>query len=64
MLADAFEVTTVTQTWLRAVVLVRAQSLYLVVVGATGCKAVGHKHIEHVGIAESIALLTFLLPGL
>ena len=53
MLAYALQVAAVAQTGLRAVVLIGRHTLDLVVVGAAAGKAVGHEHVEHVGIGET-----------
>ena len=58
VLADALQVTAVAQAGLRTVVLVGAHAGYLVVVGTTRCETVGHEHVEHVGVGESLAFLT------
>ena len=57
MLANTFKVATVTQTWSRAVACLVAHSLESVVLQIAVGKAVGHKHIEHVFIAEANAFV-------
>ena len=64
VLAYAFEVAAMSQTRLRAVVLVGIHPLDLVVVGAPGGKAVGHEHIQYVGIGEAHALVALFLACL
>ena len=61
MLADAFEVATMAQRRLRAVLAIGVHAFNLCGVVGTLCKAVGHEHIKHVGIGESHALVASFL---
>ena len=64
VLTDTVQVAAVSEAWLRAVLHVVAHALDLGVVVCALRKTVGHQHVEHVGIGESQALLTFLLARL
>ena len=64
VLTYAFKVATVAKTWLRTVGLVCVKALDVVVFRVAVSKTVGHKHVEHVGIGESHALLATLLARL
>ena len=54
MLAYAFQVTAVAVTWVIAVAHLAAHPAHLVVGGVAVGKAVGHEHIEHIGIRETL----------
>ena len=41
-----------------------ANGFYLVVVSVSACEAVGHEHVEHVGIGEARSLRSSLFPSL
>ena len=57
MLTDAVQVATMTQRRLRTVFLISPHSLDLRIVALSLGKAVGHQHVEHVGIGEAHALV-------
>ena len=61
VLADALEVTTMAQRRLRAILAIGVHAFNLCGVVGTLCKAVGHEHIEHVGIGEPHALVASFL---
>ena len=62
VLAQSLQVTAMAQTGLATVYHIVIHALDLVVgIAATG-EAVGHEHIEHVGIGETLALVTGFLP--
>ena len=61
MLAQALQVATMSQTGLGAVVHVGVHAFDLVVGIAAAGEAIGHEHIEHVGIGEALALESWLL---
>ena len=57
MFTDAVQVAAMTQAGLRTVFLVGAHTLYLRVVTCALSKAVGHQHVEHIGIGKAYALV-------
>ena len=57
MLADAVQVAAMSQRRLGTVLLVGAHTLHLRIVVGTLCKTVGHEHVQHVGIGESLAFV-------
>ena len=61
VLPNAFEVASVPQTGLRAVYPIGIKPRKWVLFGSTCRKAVGHKHVKHVGIGKSHAFFTFLI---
>ena len=61
VLSDAFQIPAMTQGGLCAVFLVGVHALHLRVVVVALCKAVGHEHIEHIGIRESLTVLALHL---
>ena len=63
MLTYSFQVATMAQTRLCTVVPVSLHALDLVIVCATRGKAVGHQHVEYIGIAEALAVFTFHFAG-
>ena len=52
------------QAGLRAVGLICIFHLDIVVLRTTVCEAVGHEHIEYVGVGESLSFLALHLAGL
>ena len=64
VLTDTVQVAAMTEARLRAVLHVVAHPLDLLGVVCALGKAVGHQHIEHVGIGESQSLLALLLASL
>ena len=56
MLSYAFNVSTVSQAGLRAVVGIGLHASNLIVCRIAISKAVGHKHIEHIGVGEAYAV--------
>ena len=63
MLTYALDITAMAQTWLRAVICVGLHARDLIVGRVAVGKAVGHEHVEHVGVGEAFALLTALFTG-
>ena len=61
VLPNAFQVASVPQTGLRAVHPIGIKPRKWVLFGSACCKAVGHKHVKHVGIGKSQAFFTSLL---
>ena len=57
MFANTIQVATMTQRGFRAILFIRAHTFYLRVMPRTLSKAVGHEHVEHIGIGESHALV-------
>ena len=58
MLADTFQVTTMTKTWCLTVASFVSHSLESIILRITIRKAVWHQHIEHILIAKAHALIT------
>ena len=58
MVPDALQVTAVAQAGLRAVFHVGVHALHLRLVVLALGEAVGHQHVEHVGVGETLALLS------
>ena len=60
--ADTVQVTAMTQRRLGAVFLIVSHTLDLRIMTGSLCKAVGHQHIEHIGIGETHTLVATHLP--
>ena len=63
VLAQALKVAAVTQRGLRAVHLIGVEALDLKVLAAR-CEAVGHEHVEHVGVGEALTVFALHVASL
>ncbi len=63
VLTDALQVATVAHAGMRAVAPVAAHALDHIVARVAIGKAVGHEHVEHIGVGEAVTLRSLLLAG-